>query len=83
VSATRLEELLSDVWAAVFAAFDAEPELTAEDAGRTATAAEDAARRAVLTLTTGFGSTTVEQAAGRTPAVDNLSTVRKNREGTR
>jgi hypothetical protein len=64
VSATRLEELLGDIWAAVFAAFDAEPELTGEDAGRIATAAEDAARRAVLTLTTGLGSTPIE-AAGR------------------
>jgi hypothetical protein len=63
--AMRLEELLSDVWAAVFAAFDAEPELTGEDAGAIATAAEDATRRAALTLTSGLGSTTVEEAAGR------------------
>jgi hypothetical protein len=63
--AMRLEELLSDVWAAVFAAFDAEPELTGEDAGAIATAAEDAARRAALTFTTGFGSTSIEAAAGR------------------
>jgi hypothetical protein len=65
VSATRLEELLSDIWASVFATFDAEPELTGEDAGRIATAAEDEARRAALALPTGFGSTSVEAAAGR------------------
>jgi hypothetical protein len=65
VSATRLEELLSDIWANVFATFDAEPELTGEDAGLIATAAEDAARRAALTLTFGFGSTSIEAAAGR------------------
>jgi len=48
MSATRLEELLSDIWADVFAIFDREPELTGEDAGAIATAAEDAARRAFL-----------------------------------
>ena len=65
MSATRLEELLSDIWANVFAIFDREPELTGEDARVIATAAEDAARRAVLTFTTGFGSTSIEAAAGR------------------
>ena len=80
--ATRLEELLSDVWAAVFATFDAELGLTGEDAGAIATAAEDAARRSLLTLTTGFGSTTVEEAAGR-PAAASPTTARRGREGTR
>jgi hypothetical protein len=66
MTAMRLEQLLSDIWSNVFQIFDREPELTGEDAGAIATAAEDAARRAVLTLTTGFGCTTVEAAAGRT-----------------
>ena len=82
--ATRLEELLGDVWANVFAIFDAEPELTGEDAGAIATAAEDAARRAVLTLTTGFGSTSIEQAAGRrTTAGDSVPSAHHDQEGTR
>jgi hypothetical protein len=65
MDAKRLEDLLSDVWGYVFVIFDREPELTGEDAGRIATAAEDGARRAVLGLPIGLGSTSPEAAAGR------------------
>jgi hypothetical protein len=65
MDARRLEELLSDIWAHAFAIFEREPKLTGEDAEILATAAEDGARRAALTLTHGFGSTSVESAAGR------------------
>ena len=65
MDARRLEELLSDIWAYAFALFDREPELTGEDAGMLATAAEDGARRAALTLPFGFGCSTPEAAAGR------------------
>jgi hypothetical protein len=64
MDAKRLEELLADIWGYAFAVFDREPELTGEDAGMIATAAEDGARRAVLTLPHSLGSKSVE-AAGR------------------
>ena len=65
MDARRLEELLSDIWAHAFAVFERESKLTGEDAEILATAAEDSARRAALNLTHGFGSTSVEAAAGR------------------
>ena len=65
MDAKRLEDLLAEIWGYAFAIFEREPKLTREDAEILATAAEDAARRAALTLTFGFGSTTVEAAAGR------------------
>ena len=69
MSATRLEELLSDIWANVFEIFDREPELTGEDAGAIATAAEDAARRAYLARCDlpPAGRTVEEIAAGDKP----------------
>jgi len=65
MDARRLEELLSDIWAHAFAVLDRELELTGEDAGMIATAAEDGARRAALTLPRRFRCPTVEAAAGR------------------
>ena len=65
MDARRLEELLSEIWDVVFAVLDRELELTGEDAGMLATAAEDGARRAALTLPRRFRCTTVEAAAGR------------------
>ena len=60
MDARRLEELLSDIWAYAFAVFDREPELSGEDCGMIATAAEDAARRATLTLPVGLGSKPID-----------------------
>lgn len=65
MDAKRLEELLAGIWGYTFAALDSEPELTGEDAGMIATAAEDGARRATLTLPRSLGSKSVEAAAGR------------------
>jgi 1,2-phenylacetyl-CoA epoxidase catalytic subunit len=53
----RLEDVLNDVWAAVFAMFDGEPQLSGETAGAIATAAENAARSAYLTAVFGAGVT--------------------------
>jgi hypothetical protein len=65
MDAKRLEELLGDIWDYVFLVFDREPELTGEDAGRIATAAEDAARHATLSLAICLGSTTLEAIVSR------------------
>ena len=65
MNATRLETLLSEIWENVFAILDREPELTGEDAGMIATAAEDAARNAALALPYRLGSRSVEAIAGR------------------
>jgi hypothetical protein len=65
MNATRLEELLSAVWGSVFAIFDGEPELTGEDAGAIATAAENAVRQVSLTWIHPIGTRTLEDIAGR------------------
>jgi hypothetical protein len=65
MDARRLEELLSEIWDLVFAVLNREQELTTDEAGMLATAAEDGARRAALSLPRRFRCTTVESAAGR------------------
>jgi hypothetical protein len=67
MNAATLEELLSDLWANVFAMFDNEPGLTGEDAGQIATAAENAAGQATLTWIHPIGNRTLEEIAGRQP----------------
>jgi hypothetical protein len=63
MNAVRLEELLSDLWAYVFAMFDREPGVTGDDAGKIATAAENAARQVTLTWLQPIGGRSVEEIA--------------------
>jgi hypothetical protein len=91
MDASRLEELLSDIWAYAFAVLDRELELTGEDAGKIATADEDGARRAALTLPRRFRCTSVEAAAGRKrqsrpaewPGSPNSAIIRHRKHHTR
>jgi hypothetical protein len=63
IPADRLEELLSVVWSEVFNIIDGEPDLDGDDAGKIATAAENAARQATLLWDHPIGNRTLEDIA--------------------